>query len=67
MADTPTSWIRELLDLADERGWWVVRIDARPPCSITVAHPKRDFEITIVDRHAGLNLRTQLDDLGRPA
>lgn len=66
MAETPTGWIRELLDLADERGWLVIQIDARPPCSITVAHPTRHVEITIVDREVGINLRQQLDDLGRP-
>lgn len=66
MAETPTAWIRELLDLAEELGWLVVRIDARPPCSITVAHPRRHVEIEIVDREVGVNLLSQLRDFGRP-
>jgi hypothetical protein len=52
--------------MTEELGWWVVRIDARSPCSLTVASPRSYVEITITDRRLGLGLRDQLQRLGPP-
>ncbi len=61
-------WSRDLFEIAESRGWTVVNVEARDPCSVTLEAPLPNpnvLTVTIGSR-VGLGIRELVASLPAP-
>ncbi len=66
--DPVHQWSRDLFEIAESRGWTVVGIEARDPCSVTLEAPLPNptvLTVTIGSR-VGLGIREVVASLPAP-